>query len=116
MLGSLSTTGPNPVQGSSEQERQCLKDYSAALSKALSSTDEIVDPLRCLVHTDVSLADEVWSRGLKAAWATFTDQRRGEFARVAGVLLSKPWHSKALNFPPLMQGSHNVRLFFFSEG
>lgn len=111
-----SMTGPIPVQGSSEQERQCLKDYSAVLSKALGSTDEIVDPLRCLVHIDVSLADEVWSRGLKAAWVTFTDTRRADFAAVARSLLSKPWHSKALNFPPLMQGSHNVRLFLLFRG
>lgn len=115
-LGCLPMTGPIPVQGSSEQEKQYLKDYSAALSKALGSTDEIVDPLRCLVHTDISLADEVWSRCLKAAWVTFTDGRRADFAVVARSLLSKPWHSKALNFPPLMQGSHNVRLLSFSAG
>lgn len=70
----------------------------------------MVDPLRGLLHADVTIADEVWTRTLKVAWATFTDARRAEFAGVAGALLAKPWHTKAMNLPPLMQGSHSVSL------
>lgn len=69
---------------------------------------EVIDPLRDLIHADVSLADEVWSLTLKAAWASFPDRRRGEFAATAGALLAKPWHTKSMNLPPLMQGAHSV--------
>ncbi|CAN0442578.1 unnamed protein product, partial [Hapterophycus canaliculatus] len=70
----------------------------------------VVDPLRGLLHADVTIADEVWTRTLELAWSTFSDRRRAEFAGVAGSLLAKPWHTKAMNLPPLMQGSHSVNV------
>lgn len=68
----------------------------------------MVDPLRGLLHADVTIADEVWTRTLEVAWATFSDRKRAEFSGVASSLLAKPWHTKAMNLPPLMQGSHSV--------
>lgn len=74
----------------------------------MAGATEVVDPLRGLLHADVTIADEVWARTLEVAWATFSDRKRAEFSGVAGSLLAKPWHTKAMNLPPLMQGSHSV--------
>lgn len=75
---------------------------------ATGGVSEVIDPLRGLLHADVTLADEVWTRTLAVAWSTFSDRRRAEFSGVAGALLAKPWHTKTMNLPPLMQGSHSV--------
>ena len=90
------------------EEQECLTAYTSALSGAITGAKEMVDPLRGLLHADVTIADEVWSRTLEVAWATFSDRKRVEFSGVAGSLLAKPWHTKAMNLPPLMQGSHSV--------
>lgn len=107
------------LEGATLEEQGILNDYTSALSRAIAGAGEVVDPLRGLLHADVTIADEVWTRTLKVAWATFSDARRAEFAGVAGSLLAKPWHTKAMNLPPLMQGSHSVSccagiVFFFS--
>ncbi|CAM9449609.1 unnamed protein product, partial [Laminaria digitata] len=97
-------------------EDKCLRPFSAAGGGggggggATGGVNEVIDPLRGLLHADVTLADEVWTRTLTVAWSTFSDRRRAEFSGVAGALLAKPWHTKALNLPPLMQGSHSVNV------
>lgn len=68
----------------------------------------MVEPLRGLIHADVTLADEVWARTLKAAWVSFPERRRVEFVGAAGALLAKPWHTKSMNVPPLVQGAQSV--------
>lgn len=93
------------------QEQACLKAFSSALANAVGGAAEVINPLRGLLHADVLLADEIWTRTLTGAWATFTNRRKAEFAGVAGALLAKPWHTKAMNLPPLMQGSHSVSFF-----
>lgn len=92
------------------EEEECLTAYTSALSGAIAGAAEVVDPLRGLLHADVTIADEVWTRTLEVAWATFSDKKRAEFSMVAGSLLAKPWHTKAMNLPPLMQGSHSVSI------
>lgn len=102
------TAAPPALPGGTPEEQDCLTAYALALSKATGGVSEVLDPLRGLLHADVTLADEVWTRALTVAWSTFTERRRVEFAGVAGSLLAKPWHTKAMNFPPLMQGSPSV--------
>lgn len=94
------------------EEQGCLTAYTSTLSGAIAGAAEVVDPLRGLLHADVTIADEVWTRTLEVAWATFSDRNRAEFSGVAGSLLAKPWHTKAMNLPPLMQGSHSVSAVF----
>lgn len=91
-------------------EQDCLTAYTSALSGAIAGAAQVVNPLRGLLHADVTIADEVWTRTLEVAWATFSDRKRAEFSGVAGSLLAKPWHTKAMNLPPLMQGSHSVSI------
>lgn len=96
------------LHGGSAEEQSCLRSYATAVTQALSGTREMIEPLRGLIHADVSLADEVWARTLKAAWVSFPERRRVEFVGAAGALLVKPWHTKSMNLPPLVQGVQSV--------
>lgn len=96
------------MPGGTSEEQECLRTYAKALARATSGVREVVEPLRGLVHADVGLADEVWSRTLKVAWVSFPERRRAEFVGAAGALLAKPWHTKAMNMPAMAQGPHSV--------
>lgn len=104
----IASPASSSLPGGSAEEQACLNVYATTLQQASGWAGEVVDPLRGLIHADVTLADEVWVLTLKAAWAAFPDRRRAEFSGTAGALLAKPWHAKTMNLPPLMQGSHSV--------
>lgn len=78
------------LQGATSEEQDCLATYRSALAKATGGAEEVVDPLRGLLHADVTIADEVWARTLKVAWATFSDRRRVDFAGWPGRCWPSP--------------------------